>query len=1073
MNKNLTSSPTSTDSRKLGVFSKARILSIVMAALSAPVGAHSASAPMSIGVMRCEYAVNPVGIDTRSPRFGWVLEASGRGRTQSAYQVQAARSVGDLQKGKYLLWDSGKVSSDRSQGVPYEGKALASGESVSWRVRSWDEKDQPTEWSQPAIFTVAKLDAADWQAGWIGRPALEGPPLWEDFTLAVDFETDSGGGIIFRARNEGNYYCWDLNFSSPGGPQLEPKIVRDGRETALPPVKLERESAGGGRHRLEIEVRGPRILTRIDGRQVDERSDEAIKAGTIGFRAMGSGKLAVHAVQVTGKDGKGLLKEDFEKTTKAFPRGLVQQGVLEVKDAGHCPSLLLHRPALPEDSVRLRKEFVLPDKPVRRATVSVCGLGFYELYLNGEKADSRVLAPANTPYEKRILFDTMEVGESLRPGANALGLWLAPGYAEDYSKFGWRWTKNQQAILQLDIEFEDGTRQSVVSDGSWRLGASPLTFAHLYHGEEFDARLETPGWASPGFDAGAWRPVTVLSPPAFPLAPNPAPPIRVMREIRPVAMTEPRPGVFVFDMGQNFAGWVRVGARGPAGTRLVLRHAELVGQDGMLDAATNKNARNTDVWILAGIGRESYEPRFTYHGFRYVEITGFPGRPSLEDVTGCVVHADLPETGSFTSSDKDLNRLWNNARWSMGSNYMSIITDCCMRDERTPCLAQPSESAGLRNFWMHGYFRKFLGDVRDGETNPNPEWLGDLVGLSWMHYWEYGDRRILEENYADMKRIADFWANQAPERIWVNGFGDWVAPNNGTYESFHNDKEVVNTAFFAYYTRIVGETAALLGHTADAERYAQTAREVGDALQQKLYNAARATYGDGSQTTSILPLALNLVPPEQRDRVVGRLLETIRHKDGEKLDTGNFGTRYLLDVLCDEGQENLGLHMLLQPEYPGFGFQLALGATTLWEQWRFKGWMNSHNHHAFAGVTSSFYSRLAGIRPLEPGYRRIEIRPFFPTALSFVEASQETVMGTVKVRWERRDGMVQLRISIPANTTARVALPAAKPDGITESGRPLEKAEGVASAGFQNGRAALDIGSGTYEFAFAATPPAR
>jgi alpha-L-rhamnosidase len=324
-----------------------------------------------------------------------------------------------------------------------------------------------------------------------------------------------------------------------------------------------------------------------------------------------------------------------------------------------------------------------------------------------------------------------------------------------------------------------------------------------------------------------------------------------------------------------------------------------------------------------------------------------------------------------------------------------------------------------------------------------------------------------------MKRIADFWANQAPERIWVNGFGDWLAPNAGTWESFHNDKEVVNTVLFAHWTRIVGETAALLGHTADAERYAQTAREVGDALQQKLYNAAKATYGDGSQTTSILPLALNLVPPEQRDRVVGRLLETIRHKDGEKLDTGNFGTRYLLDVLCDEGQENLGLHMLLQPEYPGFGFQLALGATTLWEQWRFKGWMNSHNHHAFAGVTSSFYSRLAGIRPLEPGYRRIEIRPFFPTALSFVEASQETVMGTVKVRWERRDGMVQLRISIPANTTARVALPAAKPDGITESGRPLEKAEGVASAGFQNGRAALDIGSGTYEFAFAATPPAR
>lgn len=1039
----------------------------------APVGAQTASAPISIGLMRCEYAVNPVGIDTRSPRLGWVLEAAGRARTQSAFQIQAARSIGDLQGGKDLLWDSGKVRSDRSQSVPYQGAPLVSGDSVSWRVRAWDEKDQPTDWSQPAFFTLAKLDAADWKAGWIGRPELEGPPLWEDYTLALDLETDSGGGILFRARDEGTFYCWDLSLSHPGGPQLEPKIVRAGREIALPPVKLERESAGSGRHRLEIEVRGPRILTRWDGRQVDERSDEAMKAGTIGFRAMGSGKLVIHAVEVTGKDGKTLLRESFGLPDKAFPRGLVVNGALEVQEAGHCPRVLLHRPALPEDCARLRKEFTLPDKPVRRATASVCGLGFNELYLNGKKSDSRVLASANTPYDKRLIFDTMEVGELLRPGANAVGLWLAPGYAEDTSKWGWRWTKSQRALLQLDIEFEDGTRQSVVSDGSWKLGTSPLTVAHLYHGEEFDARLENRGWALPGFEARGWGPVTVLSAPGVALEPNPAPPIRVMREIRPVAVTEPRPGVFVFDMGQNFAGWVRVSAEGPTGTRIALRHAELVRQDGVIDPETNRNARNTDVWILAGTGPESYEPRFTYHGFRYVEITGFPGRPSLEDVTGCVVHADLPETGSFTSSDKDLNRLWNNARWSLRSNYMSIITDCPMRDERTPCLmdCQASEAAGLRNFWMHGYFRKWLGDIRDGTGNP--DWFGNLVSLPWRHYWEYGDRRVLEENYFSMKRVADFWAAQSPERIWASGFGDWLAPNIGTWESFHNDKEVVNTALFAHLTRIVGETAELLGHTADAGNYARTAREVGDSLNKKLYNAAEAIYGDGSQTTSILPLAFGLVPPEHRAAVTRQLLATIRGKDKERLNTGLFGTRFLLDVLCDEGEENLGLHMLLQPEYPGFGFMLARGATTLWEQWRFKGGMNSQNHHALAGVTSSFYSRLAGIRPLEPGYRRIEIRPVLPTALSFVEASQETVMGTVKVRWERRDDIVQLRVTIPANCTARVALPTGKHDAITESGRPLENAEGVASAEFENGRTALDIGSGTYEFAFAATPQAR
>ena len=1068
MNQKPACSPARTTSRKAGVFSRSRILSIALAAMSAPVGAQTTSAPMSIGLMRCEYAVNPVGIDTRTPRLGWVLEAVGRSRSQSAYQVQAARSIRDLQGGKALLWDSGKVRSGRSQSVPYEGAPLVSGDSVSWRVRAWDEKDRPTDWSQPAFFTVAKLDASDWKASWIGRPELEGPPLWEDYTLAVDFETDTGGGILFRARDEDNFYCWDLNFSSPGGPQLEPKIVRGGRETALSPVKLEKGSAGGGRHRIEIEVRGPRILTRLDGHQLGERSDETFQAGTIGFRALAAGKFSVHGVEVTGKDGTTLLRESFESPGKAFPRGLAGNGVLEVQEAGHGPRTLLHRPALPDDCARLRKEFVLPEKPVRRATASVCGLGFYELSLNGKKADTRVLAPANTPYDKRLLFDTMEVGELLRPGANALGLWLAPGYAEDTSKWGWRWTRSQRALLQLDIEFEDGTRQSVVSDGSWQLGPSPLTFAHLYHGEEFDARLEDRRWALPGLEARGWSPVTVLSAPGAALEPNPAPPIRVMREIRPVAVTEPRPGVFVFDMGQNFAGWVRVSAEGPAGTRLVLRHAELVRQDGMIDPETNRHARNTDVWILAGSGRESYEPRFTYHGFRYVEITGFPGRPSLEDVTGSVVHADLPETGMFTSSDQNLNRLWSNARWSLWSNYMSIVTDCPMRDERTPCLmdCQVSESAGLRNFWMHGYFRKWLGDIRGGTGNP--DWFGNLVSLPWRHYWEYGDRRILEENYSSMKRVADFWAAEAPERIWVKGFGDWLAPNAGTWESYHNDREVVNTALFAHWTQVVGETASLLGHTADAERYARTVREVGDALQQKLYNVAEATYGDGSQTTSILPLALGLVPPEHRAAVTRQLLATVRGKDKERLNTGLYGTRYLLDVLCDAGEENLGLHMLLQPEYPGFGFMLARGATTLWEQWRFKGGMNSHNHHALSGVISSFHSRLAGIQPLEPGYRRIEIRPVFPASLSFVEASQQTVMGTVGVRWERRDGMIHLQLAIPVNTTARVALPTGDPGGITENGRPAKEAGGVEFATIEDGRAVLNVGSGTYQFAFAA-----
>ncbi len=860
-------------------------------------------AKMTVDELRCEYAINPIGIDTLQPRLSWTLKDEKRGQTQSAYQIRVAESVEKLSQIKALLWDTGKVTSDQTTHVVYKGMALHSGSRCYWQVRVWDKQGKASQWSTPAQWQVALMQPSDWKAQWIGLPDMNKSPLTSSNT-----------------------------------------------------------------------------------------------------------------------------------------------------------------PPLPKDCPRFRKVFTL-QKPIRQAMASVCGLGFYELYLNGKKAGDHVLAPANTTYAQRLLFDTLDVTALVKQGDNAVGLWLAAGYSDDYSKWGWKWESAKQAIFQLDVTYQDGTTGTIITDGSWQAGTSPLTFASLYHGEVFDAGLETPGWATAGFQAQGWQPVRVLEATTAKLVPNTMPPIRVIERIRPVSVSEPKPGVFVFDLGQNIAGWVHIRARGNHGTRIALHHSELIGKDGMLDPWTNRDAKATDTFILRGESIEEYEPRFTYHGFRYVEVTGYPGRPTPDDVTGCVVHADVQRSGSFVTSDELINRIHSNCLWSMRGNFVSIPTDCCMRDERTPCQmdSQAYEDAALCNFWMNRYYAKWLGDIQGGRGNP--DWNGDMVFLPWRLYQCYGDTRALEDNYENMKGFLETLHAKTPGHIYTEGFGDWCAPNDGSWDGYHRNVTELNTSLYAAIARITGQTAAILGKTDDAARYAGWSEEIIKAFHEKCFNANTATYGNGTQTAAILPLALNLTPQDLRTRVFASLMATIQDRNKGHLDTGIFGTRYLVDVLCDFGQPDLAISMLKQPTYPGFGDQIAQGATTLWEQWSFKGGMNSHNHAMFAGVDSSFFTRLAGITSLKPGYAQIGIRPVIPRDLTFVEATQWTVRGQVAVRWQKNGNKTELMVTVPANTSALVSVPASSGDEVTESGRPAKTAEAVRFMGMDGGYAVFSIGSGKYHFA--------
>jgi len=715
----------------------------------------------------------------------------------------------------------------------------------------------------------------------------------------------------------------------------------------------------------------------------------------------------------------------------------------------------------------LRREFRV-EKPIVRATAHAYAAGWYRLVVNGTELTERVLAPVNSNYPKGLFYDTYDVTPWLKAGANAVGLWLGAGYAQSYSQYGYRWNIPPAALAQIDLVFSDGTTATIATDGSWRTSESPITADDIYHGETYDARLEQAGWSVAGFDDHAWKPAIMRDAPAGPLLSCPFPGIAVAGDLRPVTLSEPKPGVWVFDLGQNIAGRVRLQVKGPTGTTVVLRHAEDVHADGTLDVTTNRKALATDTYILRGQGDESYEPRFTYHGFRYVEVTGYPGRPTLDSLTGRAVHAALEPAGTFRCSDPLINRIHQNFRWSIANNLMGIPTDTATRDERTPCQMDSLavEEAAIANFGMDPYYAKWLHDIA-GDGGTLPSWTGDQVVLPYLLYLHYGDRRMLERHFANMRQVVDTFTAKAEESAhWATGFGDWATANQpGDYETSFSEGELVGRVFHYRSARIVADVATVLGASADAERYGKLAEQIRAAFEARLYHPETATYSGGRQVTSVLPLAFGMVSPANEAAVAEALRRRVEEKDRAHLDAGIFGTRYLFDVLIDHGSADLAARVLTNPGYPGYADQIAQGATTTWEQWTFRGSMQTHDHAMFAGPDATLYSRFGGIQPAAPGYREIIIRPALPVSLSEVECTRQTVMGKIACHWKRHDGGLTVRVSIPVNASAQIHLPAHSLDHVREGGRPAAQADGVAAARLEGNSAVLTIGSGDYEFA--------
>ena len=737
-----------------------------------------------------------------------------------------------------------------------------------------------------------------------------------------------------------------------------------------------------------------------------------------------------------------------------------------------------------EPAPLLRKTFSVA-KDIKRATAYVSGLGYYELSLNGMKVGDHVLDPKFTRYDRRVLYVTYDITAQVKQGANAVGVMLGNGWYNYHIKNAWDfdrapWRARPKLLLQVEIESADGSTQLLASDESWRYSTGPIQFDGMLSGEVYDARLEKAGWNTAGYDDSKWVAAKVVDAPKGRLTSQMVQPIRVTKVIKPIKVTQPKPGVYVFDIGQNIAGKAQLTVKGPAGTNVTLQYAELLRNDGTLNADNIKmhcksGEFQTERYILKGAGIETWESRFMYHGFQYVQVTGFPGEPRAEDMQALVMHTDLESTGSFECSNDLLNRIQQCTRWSYLNNFHGHPTDCPNREKNGwTGDAHLAAETGLYNVDAAAAYTQWMLDFKDeqreggelpgiGPTGGGgyswgngPAWDSAYVLIPWYLYQYRGDVRILAEHYENLKRYVDYLTRRSKNGIVGIGLGDWCPAKSGTPE------KVTSTGYYYIDAVIVSRIAGIIGRQDDAVKYAQLAADIKTAFNRDFLNQQTKQYANGTQTALACALYQGLTEPADVDAVVSNLVANVRRQDNH-LDCGILGTKYLLHALTDNRHADLAYRITAQTTHPSWGHWIKQGATTLWEEWNGGG---THNHVMFGDVSAWFYGTLAGIRPdpAAPGFKKIIIRPAIVGDLTWVRATHNSGYGMILSEWKLDDRKLSLDVTIPPNTSATVYVPAKDAPGVKEGALPATKARGVTFRRMEGACAVFEIGSGSYAF---------
>ncbi|MBN1293096.1 MAG: family 78 glycoside hydrolase catalytic domain, partial [Candidatus Latescibacteria bacterium] len=718
------------------------------------------------------------------------------------------------------------------------------------------------------------------------------------------------------------------------------------------------------------------------------------------------------------------------------------------------------------------------------------------------------LDPGLTTYSRRVLHSTYDVTGLLAGGKNVVGVTLGNGWYNPLPMRMWNRLNLREYltvgrprfIAQLNIEYDDGSWQTVTTDESWRVSEGPIIRNNIFLGEIYDARKEKPGWNAAGYDDNSWANAVRTDKPEGVLQAQQQPPIRVTRVIKPVDITQPQKGVYIFDMGQNFAGGVRLHVNGPAGTKIKLRYGELLYPDGTLNVYTsvagqikkgNKNSENgppnlayqSDVYILKGDGDEVYVPQFTFHGFRYVEITGYLGTPSPETIEGLRLNADVENAGSFLCSNQLFNRIQNMVRWTFLSNLFSVQSDCPHR-ERFGYGGDivPTCTAFMLNFDMSAFYPKVVQDFADAarpnggltETAPyvgiGDNGFGEGTGpIGWIiahpHlmdnlYRYYGNERIIRQQYDVSKQSFKVIQSHAKNNIIDFGISD--------HESIDpKPTALTGTAFYYDYARLLSVLAKIIGRDDDLALYAQQAEEIRNAFITTFLKPGTGQFDTHTQACQAFALHYNLLPENEQKAAFDVLVSEILDKHQGHLSTGIFGTKFVLEELSNRGRADIAYDIVNDRTFPGWGYMLENGATTLWEHWAFSDNTYSHNHPMFGSVSEWFFTTLAGIRPHPDavGFDKIIIKPQITGNLTWVECSYNSIRGNIISNWRKENDVVKLKVSIPFNTTARVFIPANDIDHITENGVPAQQNKDITFLKMQDGAAVFEIGSGTYEFA--------
>ena len=888
--------------------------------------------------LRCEWLVDPSGIDAVAPRLSWELQSQSRNVQQTAFQVLVASSSEKLAKDEGDLWNSGKMISGHSINVIYAGKSLSSRTECFWKIKCWTNNGE-SDWSEPAYWSMGLIDPNEWKAKWIG--------------LDSAFSWDS---VSQFARLSARYF---------------------------------------------------------------------------------------------------------------------------------------------------RKEFPITKK-VRKATVYIAGLGLYELYINGKRIGDQVLAPAPTDYSKSVLYNTFDVTSNIEEGVNAIGTVLGNGrffaMRQKYKPQKWHNFGYPKMLFQLEAEYVDGTREIIVSDGSWKVTADgPIRTNNEYDGEEYDATKELTGWSLPGYNAANWINSQPVESPGGVINPQMTANMKVMERIRPVSITLLKVGVHIIDMGQNMAGWLKIKVKGKRGASVKLRFAETLQSNGALFVANLRDAKVTDIYTLKGGGEENWEPSFVYHGFRYVEVTGYPGTPTINDFEGCVVYDDMRTVGSFESSNATLNGIHRNAYWGIRSNYKGMPVDCPQRNERQPWLGDRSTGAYGETFLFDNasLYAKWLDDIQQSQTQEgsipdvapnfwfyykdNMTWPGTYLMVADMLYRQYGDAKQIERHYPFMKKWLAYMQRKYMTNYIISkdSYGDWCVPPESLQMIRSKDPTrvtegaVIGTAYYYYLLLLMQRFAILLNKPGEAQEFVALASKIKNAFHQKFYNPATKRYANNTVTANILPLSFGIVPDDVRPAVFQNIVTKIEQENQGHISTGVIGTQWLMRGLSENGRPDVAYRLASNRTYPSWGYMLANGATTIWELWNGNTadpGMNSGNHVMLLGdLMIWLYENLAGIKsnPEHPGFKEITMNPYFIDSLEFVHASYHSVHGKVKSFWTKKDAQLNWTVSIPANTKAKLYLPTDDVANVQEAGTGISESKDFRILKQEAGRIVVEIGSGDYSFTIA------